>query len=120
MGDCCLDDPSLENITFPVNDDVRQCSAHEQCSNLDGDCCPTDTDNVFLYCCDKINPSCSAHPRCVGLYEGPECCPTTDGVYLECCERPFAEPDAHPDCEGKTDNCCPDNEAFLTRVVVMI
>jgi hypothetical protein len=132
--DCCSEDASLDNITFPQQPELAQCSNFPKCANLAGksktramrlhrksmllkpetnplmlgsdDCCPT-RDGIYLYCCERIDSQCQSHPGCATLWLQNECCPTVDGVYLNCCERPFAQAAAHEKCKDLDGNACP-------------
>lgn len=80
------------------------CAAAPACSDLTGNCCPSD-DGVRLACCDQfsapptegeflaftsthralddLDTACLAHPECSHL--AGDCCPTIDNVVLDCC-----------------------------------
>lgn len=64
----------------------QQCSSHNACSALAGDCCPT-VDTVLLTCCGMgdIQLTCQENPTCNDLGLVDACCPTPTGVYLDCC-----------------------------------
>ena len=76
--------------------DSASCSAHLQCADLVGDCCPTD-EGKRLGCCSTDTPiiskatyheaegSCSAYPKCSELGLEGDCCPTDDRNKLSCC-----------------------------------
>jgi len=81
----------------PETPDVESCSANSLCTNLEGDCCPTD-ELVFLNCCDNTRDSCASHPKCEMANLTGDCCPTTDGVFLDCCEKDFSQCKLYPKC----------------------
>jgi hypothetical protein len=69
------------------------CSAHDECADLHGACCPN-TEGVFLDCCSNKPDEhvdedryCSAHDKCADLGLTGLCCATKDGVYLDCCDE---------------------------------
>jgi hypothetical protein len=94
------------------------CAANPQCSNLDGDCCPSITSDgleVDLFCCGSGEDTCETNPKCAALNLTGTCCPAANGLLLDCCERPFAQCKAHPDCSKLAGDCCPTPSGmFLT------
>lgn len=88
------------------NDGNSTCAANDLCSNLVGECCPSDG-GFDLFCCDTTEGSCATNPRCVEANVTGECCPTTQNVFLDCCERGFAKCTAHPRCAHLANDCCP-------------
>jgi len=65
--------------------DDQTCAAHSACSELEGNCCPTD-EGVTLDCCGAA--LCSSHPECAGLGLAGNCCPDDAGLQLDCCSPP--------------------------------
>ena len=89
-----------------VTNATDTCAAVEECSNLEGDCCPSQ--NGFdLFCCNANEGSCLSNSGCLEANLTGECCPTIDNVFLDCCDRPFASCDAHPKCDHLAGDCCP-------------
>lgn len=68
-------------VVTPPPDD-QTCAAHSACSELEGNCCPTDA-GVTLDCCGAT--LCSSHPECASLGLAGNCCPDDFGLQLDCC-----------------------------------
>jgi hypothetical protein len=86
------------------------CSATPECSNLEGDCCPSITSDgleVDLFCCGQDDQTCLTNPMCAARNLTGACCPSPDGVMLDCCDLGFAQCKAHPDCAHLANDCCP-------------
>merc|ERR1712070_205116 len=66
----------------PVPPVDASCAAHTACSELEGNCCPTDA-GVTLDCCGAA--LCSAHAECRSLGLAGHCCPDDFGLRLDCC-----------------------------------